>query len=194
MTVIPFGFTENYDFSSNRIYLHMEHSTWSFIGIQSIYLGGDVENKSEIFWYDLKSAIIEFADANVKASCIPLTIDAEVYIYNVGTGKYISKGEAWGSQAIVSDKPMLYKVQHPEGLADGVYVLYSDETGRDKKIMARVNSDGQVGVGNRASFVDLENPGSTAERAQILIEEVAGGYYTIKPAADAPEEMDPNWC
>ena len=190
MTEIPFGFTENYDFSSNRIYLNMEHSTWSFIGIQSIYLGGDVENKSEIFWYDLKSAIIEFADANVKASCIPLTIDAEVYIYNVGTGKFISKGEAWGTQAIVSENPMLYQVQHPAGLDDGVYVLYSDETGKSNKFMVRCNSDGQMGSGNRGMFVDL----ALGNAAHVAIEEVAGGYYTIKPAADAPEEMDPNWC
>ena len=54
MTVIPYGFTEDYDFYNNEIYLNMPHSTWNKIGIQSIYTGGGEEKKSEIFWYTIK--------------------------------------------------------------------------------------------------------------------------------------------
>ena len=55
MTVIPYGFTDNYDFYTDGIYLNMDHSTWTKIGIQSIYTGGGVENKSEICWFKMGS-------------------------------------------------------------------------------------------------------------------------------------------
>ena len=55
MTVIPYGFTEDYDFYDNQIYLNMpEYSTFNKIGIQSIYTGGGEEHKSEIVWYTIK--------------------------------------------------------------------------------------------------------------------------------------------
>lgn len=55
MTVIPYGFTEDYDFFDNWIYLNMdEYDTFNKIGIQSIYTGGGEEKKSEIFWYTIK--------------------------------------------------------------------------------------------------------------------------------------------
>ena len=55
MTVIPYGFTENYDFYVDYIYLNMpEFKTFNKIGIQSIYTGGGEEHKSEIVWYTIK--------------------------------------------------------------------------------------------------------------------------------------------
>lgn len=54
MTVIPYGYSDSYDFYNGTIYLNMEHSTWNKIGIQSIYTGGGKENKSEITWYVIK--------------------------------------------------------------------------------------------------------------------------------------------
>lgn len=109
-----------------------------------------------------------------------LTVDAEVYIYNVGTGKYITKGEGWGTQAIVGEQPMLYKVQHPAGLDEGVYYLYSDETGKSGKIMKRVASDGKSG--SNANFVD----GTAGESAQIKITAASGNMYTFQSAVDNP--------
>lgn len=53
MTVIPFGFTENYDFYADEIYLNMPHDTWTKIGIQSVYTGGGETNKSDIFWFTM---------------------------------------------------------------------------------------------------------------------------------------------
>ena len=55
-------------------------------------------------------ATASWAQVDPMTCTVPLTVDAEVYIYNVGTGKYITKGEAWGTQAIVGESPMLYKV------------------------------------------------------------------------------------
>ena len=51
MTVIPYGFTENWDFYASAVYLNMDDSTWKRIGIQTIYTGGDETNASEIGWY-----------------------------------------------------------------------------------------------------------------------------------------------
>ena len=58
MTEIPYEFDDNYDIyaGGNRVYMNFsdeEMVTWSKIGVQSIYRGGDAENKSNIAWYDL---------------------------------------------------------------------------------------------------------------------------------------------
>lgn len=53
MTEIPYTFTDDWDVYNYRLYLNMDFSSWDQIGIQSIYRGGDAENKSEIFWYDV---------------------------------------------------------------------------------------------------------------------------------------------
>ena len=55
MTEIPFGFTENWDFYDNSIYLNELYSEdWNKIGIQSIYRGGGEENVTEIQWFHIK--------------------------------------------------------------------------------------------------------------------------------------------
>ena len=55
MTVIPYGFTEDWDFYPTYIYMNQpDFNNWNKIGIQSIYTGGGEENKSEIFWLTLK--------------------------------------------------------------------------------------------------------------------------------------------
>lgn len=51
MTVVPYGFTDNYDFDATSVYLNMDDSAWKRIGIQSIYAGGGETNASEIGWY-----------------------------------------------------------------------------------------------------------------------------------------------
>lgn len=56
MTEIPYTFTDNYDIYNDIVYLNQpleELQTWTKIGVQSIYRGGDAENKSEIGWFDL---------------------------------------------------------------------------------------------------------------------------------------------
>ena len=69
MTEIPFGFTENYDFYGDQIYLNMDHSSWKLLGIQSIYRGAGEEHKSEIFWYDMRvNALFDFNSMEVPTS------------------------------------------------------------------------------------------------------------------------------
>ena len=55
MTVIPYGFTDNYDFGNNTIYLNELYSAdWNKLGIKSIYYGGGETNETEIQWYEIK--------------------------------------------------------------------------------------------------------------------------------------------
>ncbi|MBO4612717.1 MAG: hypothetical protein J5671_06050 [Bacteroidaceae bacterium] len=72
MTVIPYGFTEDYDFYAGMIYLNMpEYVYWNRIGIQSIYTGGGEVNKSEIGWYEIQPyshAIFNFNAMDVATS------------------------------------------------------------------------------------------------------------------------------
>ena len=55
LTVIPYGFTENYDFYADQIYLNDLYSaTWNKIGIKSIYTGGGETHETAIQWYTIK--------------------------------------------------------------------------------------------------------------------------------------------
>jgi hypothetical protein len=57
MTEIPYDFTDDNYILRKRVSLLQtddELQSWKKIGIQSIYRGGDVENKTEVNWYDLE--------------------------------------------------------------------------------------------------------------------------------------------
>ena len=82
MTVIPYGFTENYDFYPTYIYLNMPHDTWKRLGIQSIYTGGGEENKSEIFWFEMPADPVEAPDG----------LTTETYIFKANALEYSSSG------------------------------------------------------------------------------------------------------
>ena len=70
LTIIPFGFTENYDFYDSRIYLNDLYSAdWDKLGIKSIYFGGDAENATEIQWYTIdKGQAVDNINAAAKAT------------------------------------------------------------------------------------------------------------------------------
>ena len=70
LTIIPFGFTENYDFYDSRIYLNNLYSAdWDKLGIKSIYFGGDAENATEIQWYTIdKGQAVDNINAAAKAT------------------------------------------------------------------------------------------------------------------------------
>ena len=109
--------------------------------------------------------------AKVYPQYSPLLVDEPVYIYNTSEKRYMNKGEAWGTQAIVSKKGMKYQVKQTESMPDGQYYLYSTETGKDGKVLFRTNTDSHVGNGVTACFVD----GTLSEKA----------YWVVDPAKDA---------
>lgn len=76
MTEIPYGFSDSYDFYPTYIYLNMDHSDWNRIGIQSIYRGGDEENKSDIVWYtlsDYPEGLFDFNSMEIATSANGVT-------------------------------------------------------------------------------------------------------------------------
>ncbi len=86
MTEIPFGFTEEWDFYDNLIYLNDIYSEdWNNLGIQSIYYGGDEMNATEIQWYHIKDyanpakieATFNFNEMNVPTST-NVTTDGDI--------------------------------------------------------------------------------------------------------------------
>ena len=53
MQEIPYGFTDKFDFYEDAVYLNMDFSKWSQLGLQVIYKGGGETNTSEVVWYDI---------------------------------------------------------------------------------------------------------------------------------------------
>ena len=99
MTVIPYGFIDateehpnGWDFYGSSVYLNMEHSTWTRVGIQSIYTGGGETKTSEIGWYTI-----------TFPQTIELPEGAEVATYNF-KGEYVtdSGNQAFSRQAQVA--------------------------------------------------------------------------------------------
>ena len=65
MTVFPYGFTDDWDFYADEIFLNGVYSEdWDKVGIQSIYLGGGEERKSEIGWFTIEKPVEEIEIAN----------------------------------------------------------------------------------------------------------------------------------
>lgn len=99
MTVIPYGFTEDYDFYSNQIYLNMaEYNTFNKIGIQSIYTGGGEEHKSDTIWFTIK----EYGYVEPTPVVVPDGLVTEAYIFSamqVENGK--ESAEAYNYQTQV---------------------------------------------------------------------------------------------
>ena len=99
------------------------------------------------------------------------------YLYNVGTGKYLTKGEAWTTQAIVGNDPILFKVNHTASMPDGVYYLSSTYTGSTTYLF-RTSTDGNVGKGVQAAFVDRTT--LTAADSYWKVQQVSDKVYTFQ--------------
>ena len=104
------------------------------------------------------------------------------YIYNVGTGRYLTKGEAYGTQSIVGTSPMRFKAIAKTN-SEGVYYFSSPDTGNNGKYLFRTSSDGNVGQGVKAVFVDGSSLGATAYWS---VKQAGNQIYTIQvPSTDA---------
>ena len=101
------------------------------------------------------------------------------YLYNVGTGRYLTKGEAYKTQAVVGTTPMRFKAVHPANKPEGVYYFSSPDTEANGKFLFRTNSDANVGTGVKACFVD----GTQLTNAYWTIQQVDDKRYTIQVPA-----------
>ncbi len=112
-----------------------------------------------------------------------LVADKEVYLYNEGTGRYLTKGEAWGTQAIVGNDPMKFILKRTTAMPEGTYYLYSDDTGKDTHILFRTTNDSNVGTGVRAAFVDGDDSHINDKSSWWNITKVDEKLYTIQVPA-----------
>lgn len=72
MTEIPYTFTDEWDIYAGgyMIYLNQgadEISSWTKIGVQSIYTGGGERHESEIGWYEIEDEVYEDGIVGVKS-------------------------------------------------------------------------------------------------------------------------------
>ena len=93
MTVFPYGFTDNNVFFPTYIYLQQsDYNTWNKIGLQTIYTGGGVENKSEIYWLTIKEyqrAVFDF-NAMTDEPCSNVDHSGDITEDRVFTEKGVS--------------------------------------------------------------------------------------------------------
>ena len=110
---------------------------------------------------------------------------AKYYIYHVGTGRYLTRGEAYGTQAVVDDNPMRFIINHTTSMADGVYYLTSEDTGAQGNLLFRTSTDSNVGKGVKSTFVD-----------GTLSKNRANAYWSIRPVEGAKQvytiQVDPD--
>ena len=98
------------------------------------------------------------------------------YLYNVGTGRYLTKGEAYKTQAVVGTEPMRFKAVHPSGKPEGTYYFSSPDTGNSGTYLFRTSTDDNVGKGVKACFVD----GTALTNAYWSVKEDGNNIYTIQ--------------
>lgn len=106
-------------------------------------------------WKDFGS-IIQMRDISA-GKFVALESGKTYYLYNVGTGRYLTKGEAYKTQAVVGTEPMRFKLVHPTTKPENIYYFTSPDTGNDGKYLFRTSTDGNVGKGVKATFVDGKN-------------------------------------
>lgn len=110
-------------------------------------------------WKDFGN-IYEIRDL-ARGQYVEPALEKQYYLYNVGTGRYLTRGEAYATQAVVAktDSPMRFELRKSGAMGEDVYYLYTHDSPNDNHILFRTSTDGNVGNGVRACFVD--GPAST---------------------------------
>ena len=101
------------------------------------------------------------------------------YLYNVGMGRYLTKGEAYGTQAVVGDEPLRFKANHTASMAEDVYYFTTPDI--ENKNLFRTTNDANVGKGVKALFVDGAN--MTQASCYWKVSSVSDKVYTIQVPA-----------
>ncbi len=121
------------------------------------------------------------ADWKVNINPVPLNPGDTVCIQNVATGRYLTGGEAWGTQAVIgpiSSASRCIIVQ----AEDGTYQIKNDvrDWGTDNpNIVYRQPNEGTVGAGVKTCFVDYSSAWSL-EASKWAIAEVGNNTYTFQ--------------
>jgi hypothetical protein len=101
----------------------------------------------------------------------------EYYLYNVGLGRYLNCGEAYGTQAVVANSPLRFKLNDKSSAGQDTYYLTCMNSGLNGVYLFRTYTDPNVGKGVRAVFVD----GTTLnDSAYWVINAKGDNVYTIQ--------------
>jgi hypothetical protein len=119
---------------------------------------------------------IEEMRAKTQPKLSPFETDVQGYIINIGEERFMNRGEAWGTQAIVASTGMVYQIKRTNAMPDGQYYLYSDATGKEGKVLFRTADDSKVGTGIKACFVD----GSLSEKAYWKLNDLGDNIFTLE--------------
>ncbi len=159
---------------------------WAGIDLSAATLNG-IQGSQEYFasapqWRDFGNIYQQRTLAG--GNFVTIETNKTYYIYNVGTGRYLTRGEAWGTQAIVAntDEPMRFELRRTATMPEGVYYLYSIDTGNTNHVLFRTSTDGNVGQGVKACFVDGATSHVTDKSAYWAIRLVEGSsnVYTMQ--------------
>lgn len=145
------------------------------IGSRQLYAAAPI-------WKDFGN--IEEMRTAPKAGFAPLKENETVYVYNVGTNRYLTRGEAYGTQAVVGKEGLRYQVKRTANMKEGQYYLEAQDLTTSGKVLFRTSSDSKVGKDVRACFVD----GQLSAKAYWQVAEVEGkpNTYTFQaPEGDA---------
>ena len=160
MSVIPYGFTDDYDIYQGEISLNMDWSKWTEIGIKSIYTGGDQTHESPISWLvierpttvtlpkGLKITTNAFVGTKYSSgSSVPFTKTLNVAVngndlYIQGLSQDSNTGEAWIKGTKEGDA---YVFKRGQALGGGYFLIgYNDETSTAEDAKLTVDTEGGV--------------------------------------------------
>lgn len=120
----------------------------------------------------------------------PLVTGREICLYNVGTKKFLTKGEAYGTQAIVGEEPARFILQHDSDMPANTYYIYDYETRSINHFLFRTSNDEQVGTGVKAVFTD----GALSERCYWTVRMVGNNTYTFQvPSGQSEYTIGQYW-
>ena len=198
MTIIPFGFTEGYDFYANTIYLNDLYSdAWNKIGIKSIYTGGGETHETEIQWYTIKNYADFAVDAPYTADLTQEGAIADFFVIDNN-----SDGYTWNWNEDYASYGIYYQYSSDNNADDYLILPIKLEAQKNYNVVAAVNAAStyyaekfEVKVGKEGTVAGL-NQTVIAEQEVTSIEPVdyegdfttdeAGTYYVaIHATSDA---------
>ena len=116
---------------------------------------------------------------------IELTTNKDLYLYNIGTGLFLTCGEAYGTQAIVGEQPVRFQLRHDSGMPEGTYYLYTDENENENAHwLFRTTKDKKVGTGISCCFLDGK---SLTEDSYWKFESIGNNQYTLQIPSTASD-------
>ena len=120
-----------------------------------------------------------------RGNFVTMETNKDYYLYHIGTGRFLTKGEAYSTQAVVGDEPMRFQVRRSASMAEGVYYLYTnDNDDTSRHWLFRTSTDPRIGDGIRACFVDGT---SLTASAYWTIEPIGDNLYTIQVPSSQSE-------